>query len=403
MLSSLSSSEFRPLPEFSLLPLPSIHFGKGLFSRIPQIVSKFGRNILVVTGSNALERSGALALLEGTFKRAGMTMFRMIAGTEPSPCLVNDAVSLFRDRKIDAVLAVGGGSVLDAGKAVSAMLPQSFPVERFIEGQEGFLLHDGRKVPFVAVPTTSGTGSEVTNNAVISRVGANGFKRSLRHPAFVPDIAVIDPDLMTTAPRDLTAASGMDACTQLLESYVSPFATPFTDALALSGLRYFSRSFIPACTDRADDSDIRADIAYAALMSGIALSNAGLGIVHGFASSAGGFFEIPHGTLCATLLLEATRENITQLSRQDPAHPSLLKYAKAGVILSGKTPKDRTSGCVLLLETLEYWQEFLGFPGLKEFGIGEEDIGRITAVTRSKSNAVNLGEESINRIFESRL
>jgi alcohol dehydrogenase class IV len=403
MVPTFFSSEFRPLPDFSLLPLPSIHFGKGLFSLIPQLVSKFGRNILVVTGSNALERSGALALLEGAFNRAGMTMFRMIAGTEPSPGLVNEAVTLFRDRSIDAVLAVGGGSVLDAGKAVSAMLPQSFPVERFIEGQEGFLLHDGRKVPFIAVPTTSGTGSEVTNNAVISRVGANGFKRSLRHAAFVPDIAIIDPDLMTTAPRDLTAASGMDACTQLLESYVSPFATPYTDTLALSGLRFFSRSFIPACTDSAEDSDTRADIAYAALMSGIALSNAGLGIVHGFASSAGGFFEIPHGTLCATLLAEATRENIRQLETLGANHPLLCKYARAGEILAAQPAQDLRTGCKQLVAVLEGWQELLGFPRLREFGIGGSDIGRITAITRSKSNAVNLGEESMNRILASRL
>ncbi|NTW11256.1 MAG: iron-containing alcohol dehydrogenase, partial [Chlorobiaceae bacterium] len=301
------------------------------------------------------------------------------------------------------VLAIGGGSVLDAGKAVSAMLPQNLPVERFIEGQEGFLPHDGRKAPFVAVPTTSGTGSEVTNNAVISRVGVNGFKRSLRHTAFVPDIAVIDADLMISVPRELTAASGMDACTQLLEAFVSPYASPYTDALAVDGLRFFSRSFIPVCTGLPDDSAARSDIAYAALMSGIALGNAGLGIVHGFASSVGGFFEIPHGTLCATLLAEATRENIKQLEALGPDQLALRKYARAGEILSGKPSPDARSGCERLVAVLEGWQEMLGFPRLSEFGIGGNDIGKITAITRSKSNAVQLGEENMKNILIARL
>ncbi|NTW55663.1 MAG: iron-containing alcohol dehydrogenase [Chlorobiaceae bacterium] len=391
------------LNEFSILPLPSIFFGPGRFFRLPELALKFGGNALVVTGRNALERSGKFRHLEESLLNAGIEAFRVSVDREPSPELVNQTVSLYRECNIDVVIAVGGGSALDAGKAVSATLLQQLPVERFIEGQDGFLPHDGKKVPFIAVPTTSGTGSEVTNNAVISRVGEKGFKRSLRHQAFVPDIALIDPDLMTSVPRDLSAASGMDACTQLLEAYLSPFASPYTDALALSGLDHFSRSFIPVCTDRAGDSSSRGDIAYAALMSGIALANAGLGIVHGFASSVGGFFDIPHGTLCATLLLEATRENIRQLNALDRHHPALAKYARAGEILSGKNAGDTHSGCALLLETLGLWQELLGFPALGEFGIRESDIGRITAITRSKSNAVILGEDNMRCILEARL
>jgi alcohol dehydrogenase class IV len=390
-------------PDFSVLPLPSIYFGAGRLSLIGELARTFGRNILVVSGRSAIDSCGAFDILASSLESAGMSFERIHVDGEPSPGMINHAADLYRDRGTDAVLAIGGGSVLDAGKAVSAMLPQDLPVERFIEGREGFLPHDGRKVPFIAVPTTSGTGSEVTNNAVISMVGRNGYKRSLRHRAFVPDIALVDPLLMTSLPPALTAASGMDACTQLLEAYVSPFASPYTDALALDGLRHFSRSFIPVCTSRARESASRADIAYAALMSGITLANAGLGIVHGFASSVGGFFEIPHGTLCATLLLEATRENIRQLESLDTAHPVLVKYAVAGEILSGEAADGISSGCMLLLETLGEWQELLGFPRLRQFGIEEGDIGKITEVTRSKSNAVNLGEEGMRRILEARL
>ncbi len=390
------------MDSFSLLPMPLIHFGVGRFSSLADVAGTFGRTVLVVTGSHALQRSGRFSALMDSLQGGGMQALHCAVDREPSPEMVDNAVSMYRDRAIDVVLAVGGGSVLDAGKAISAMLRYDLPVERFIEGQKDFMQHDGRKVPFIAVPTTSGTGSEVTNNAVISRVGENGFKRSLRHVAFVPDIALIDPELMVTVLPELTVASGMDACTQLLEAYTSPFASPYTDALASSGLEYFSRSFLAACTDRADDSAVRADIAYAALMSGIALANAGLGIVHGFASSVGGFIDIPHGTLCATLLAEATRENIARLRLIDDNHPQLQKYAKAGAILSGIRADNSVSGVDLLLETLYNWQERLCFPRLRQFGLRSEDIGNIVSVTRSKSNAVQLDDAAMQRILSSR-
>jgi len=391
-----------PVPDFTLLSLPTIHFGVGHFSRLPELATSFGRTILVVTGSHALQQSGRLSALMDGLQSAGVRPFHVVVDREPSPELIDSALSKYRDHAPDVVLAIGGGSVLDAGKAISAMLLHHLSVERFIEGQEGFMQHDGRKVPFIAVPTTSGTGSEVTNNAVISRVGRNGFKRSLRHVALVPDIALIDPELMVTVSRELTAASGMDACTQLLEAFTSPFATPYTDAVACSGLERFARSFIAVCSDRPDDSRVRGDIAYAALMSGIALANAGLGIVHGFASSVGGVVDIPHGTLCATLLAEATRENIAQLCLLDAHHPTLQKYAKAGATLSGRVAKDLFSGCELLLDTLEQWQELLVFPRLREYGMLPEDIDGLISLTRSKSNAVPLDDAAMKRILTNR-
>ncbi|MEI7694654.1 MAG: iron-containing alcohol dehydrogenase [Chlorobium sp.] len=388
-----------PVTDFSLLPLPTIHFGVGYFSRLPELTKSFGRTILVVTGSHALQQSGRLSMLMDGLQSAGVRPFHLVVDREPSPELVDRAVSTCRDHTPDVVLAIGGGSVLDAGKAISAMLHYHLSVERFVEGQEGFIQHDGCKVPFIAVPTTSGTGSEVTNNAVISRVGRNGFKRSLRHVALVPDIALIDPELMVTVSPELTAASGMDACTQLLEAFTSPFATPYTDAVACSGLESFARSFIAACTDCPDERSVRGDIAYAALMSGIALANAGLGIVHGFASSVGGVIDIPHGTLCATLLAEATRENIAQLRLIDPNHPALQKYAKAGEILCGQVPEDLSSGCERLLDTLEQWQELLDFPRLRKYRMVPDNIDSIVSATRSKSNAVQLDEAAMKRIL----
>ncbi|ACF11574.1 iron-containing alcohol dehydrogenase [Chlorobaculum parvum NCIB 8327] len=389
--------------DFSILPLPRIHFGAGKLSCLPSSVSAYGRTLLLVTGRSTLRRSEAASGLLEEFHRSGIEVELLEVAGEPSPELIDHAVELGRKRPFDAVAAIGGGSVLDAGKAISGMLLQHHSVERFIEGRPGVLLHDGRKVPFIAVPTTSGTGSEVTNNSVISRVGPGGFKRSLRHPAFVPDVAIIDPELMVSLPREVTVSTGMDAFTQLLEAYLSPFASAYTDALCCSGLEHFARSFEAASGDGAASVAVRADMAYAALMSGIALANAGLGIVHGFASSVGGLFDIPHGTLCATLLAEATRENIRQLQAKGEPSVGLSKFANAARILTGKSFSSEAEACEQLVAKLEAWQEQFAFPRLGEFGMSEEDFEEIIATTRSKSNAAPLDAAAMRRILAARV
>ncbi|UWX58418.1 iron-containing alcohol dehydrogenase [Chlorobaculum sp. MV4-Y] len=389
--------------DFSVLPTPRIHFGVGTLSKLPALAAAYGRNLLLVTGRQTLRRSVAALGLLDELSRVGLEIACLEVEREPSPELIDEAVSLGRDKPFDVVVAIGGGSAVDAGKAISAMLLQREQVERFIEGQPGFTPHDGRKVPFIAVPTTSGTGTEATSNAVISRVGPGGYKRSLRHPAFVPNEAVIDPALMTSAPQELTASSGMDAFTQLLEAYLSPFASAYTDAISCSGLERFSRSFELACGNGAGDVAVRADMAYAALMSGIALANAGLGIVHGFASSVGGLFDIPHGTLCATLLAEATRENIRRLRASEGGEPGLRKFATASSILNGATTGNITDDCDRLVELLEEWQKRFAFPRLGEFGVSESDFAEIIAATRSKSNAAPLDAESMRRILMARV
>ncbi|NTV93042.1 MAG: iron-containing alcohol dehydrogenase [Chlorobiaceae bacterium] len=386
-----------------MLPVPAIHFGAGMFARIAEYARPYGRNVLLVTGSGSLQRQGYFHSLLDSFSKTGMQYAHIVVDHEPSPELIDHAVACFGGLAIDVVISVGGGSVIDAGKAIAAMLPSGDAVERYVEGLPGSVPHDGRKVSFIAVPTTSGTGSEVTSNAVISRTGKNGFKRSLRHQSFVPDVAVVDPLLMCSASRELTAASGMDACTQLLEAYVSPSATPFTDLLAFHGLEYFTRSFLPACFEGAEDIAVRADLAYAALLSGVVLSNAGLGVVHGFASSVGGEFDIPHGMLCATLLAEATRKNIHELLACRNEHPALKKYARVGQLFSGRVSTDCSEGCNMLIEKLEEWQQKLEIPRLAAFGIGIHDTERLASRTRSKSNPVDLSLQSMQAVLAARV
>lgn len=374
-----------------------------MISQLATSVSRYGRNLLLVTGRKTLHRYPFTTAFHEGVRRSGMTCTCLEVDREPSPELIDQTIGRARRTPFDVVVSIGGGSVIDAGKAISAMLLQHHSVERFIEGQPDMLPHDGRKVPFIVVPTTSGTGSEVTSNAVISRVGPGGYKRSLRHPAFVPDEAIIDPELMVTLPSDITASTGMDAFTQLLEALVSPLSSPYTDALSLSGIDHFSRSFEQACGDGAQDVSVRADMAYAALMSGIALANAGLGIVHGFASSVGGLFDIPHGTLCATLLAESTRENIRLLREKGDDSTTLRKFAKASKLLGCDPDVNDTEACDRLVEKLESWQKRYRFPRISQFGVRESDFEKIIPATRSRTNVISLDETAMRSILAARL
>jgi alcohol dehydrogenase class IV len=286
---------------------------------------------------------------------------------------------------------------------VSAMLRQEGLVTDFLEGV-GTRIHDGRKVPFIAVPTTAGTGSEATRNAVISRPGKNGFKKSLRHDNFMPDAALVDPELALGCPADITAACGMDALTQLLESLVSTKASPMTDALCISGLQGFGTALQRCVMQDPKDLDSRSRLAYGAYLSGLTLANAGLGVVHGFAPVIGALKGMPHGKVCGSLLAAATRENIASLMAQDPGHPALEKYARAGWILAGRTPEaDRASGCGRLMDLLDRWTKSFDMPRLGAYGITAAGIGQVVAETGQKNNPVDLSKEAMKRILEVRL
>jgi alcohol dehydrogenase class IV len=383
--------------------MPRILFGAGTFDELQRLVRDFGTTVLLVTGSKSYRSSEKWERLLGALKDS-VSYFHVRVEGEPSPTLVDRVVEEFSDKNIDVVVAWGGGSVIDGGKAISAMLTQDGSVLDYLEGVGTGAVHSGEKVPFIAVPTTSGTGSEATKNAVLSQIGSDGFKKSLRHDNFVPDIVVLDPRLMLSCPPGVTAACGMDAFTQLLESYVATKASPLTDALALSGLECIARCLVPACTDGANDVDIRGGMAYAALMSGITLANAGLGVVHGLASPIGGYFDIPHGVVCGTLIGEATAATVEKLMQQHgPKHSALRKYARVGAILAGRDEDDVAKDCELLLRKVEEWTETLKIPRLGKYGIQEEDFEKIVAGTGNKNNPVPLEPEEIMEILKKRL
>lgn len=394
------------IPNFNFARIPHILFGTGNLDKIFEIIPHYGNNILMVTGESSLNNSGRWDEIIKNLEDHKISYSHVSISGEPSPTLIDKYTSEYRDKKIDLAIGIGGGSVTDAGKAISAMIPKKDSIKNYLEGV-GEKAHDGVKIPYIAIPTTSGTGSEATKNAVISEIGPKGFKKSLRHKNLVPDIAIIDPDLMITCPPSITAACGMDAFTQLLEAYVSPKGNPITDALAVSGMKYISRNIKMACSTGALDLEVRAAMAYGSLMSGIVLANAGLGIVHGLASPIGGFFNIPHGVVCGSLLAEATKMNIKMLQEQGSAgKEALKKYAEIGeLLISSKYTEKRKINkyCSVLIETLESWTQELKIDRLGKYGITIDDTDKIVESSGLKNNPVNLTKDNIKNIVINRI
>jgi alcohol dehydrogenase class IV len=391
---------------FQFYRTPRVRFGAGAFAALAEEVARLGTKVLVVTGASSLRASGRLDRLLRSLDERSLAHAVVEMSGEPSPERVDEAVEAVRDERISVVLAVGGGSVVDAGKAISAMLPCAGSVRSYVE-VVGDHAHPGEKLPFIAVPTTAGTGSEATKNAVLSRVGLDGFKASLRHDNFVPDLAAIDPELALSCPAEITAACGMDALSQLLESYVSTRASPLTDSLAVDGLRRAAGSLVAVCTTGAGDLEARASMAHASFVSGITLANAGLGVIHGFAAPIGGFFPIPHGVVCGSLLAPAVRITIEKLREGDPEHaPALGKFAAVGALVAGGVPGvpcDVAGGCDALVDWLYGLAEKLAIPRLSDYGVSASDCDRIIERSGSKNNPVPLDREEMRRILLERI
>jgi alcohol dehydrogenase len=319
---------------------------------------------------------------------------------------VDEAASQFRNASIEVVVGIGGGSVLDAAKAIAGLLRIPNSVMDYLEGVGPELPYHGPAVPFIAVPTTAGTGSEATRNAVLSVQGKHGFKKSFRHEMLVPEYAVIDPQLLETCPPAQIAANGMDALTQLLESYVSLKANPFTDALALSGIRAVRGGLFDWVEDTPRAAEGRAAMAYAALLSGITLAQVGLGSVHGLAAPLGAFFPIPHGVVCGTLVATCTGMNLAALRQRDPDSPALFRYAYAGRVLSNDMALDDDAACEALLQLLNDWTRRLALPRLSDCGMEQADIPRVVANCRGssmKTNPIVLTDAEIAKILKARL
>ena len=383
---------------FQLAKIPKIIFRAGAIADLPGIVKTFGKKIILVTGKNSFIKSEPGRDLISAFNESGIDFSHIIISGEPSPEVVDKAVSFLSNEKFTLVVGIGGGSVLDAGKAISAMMYKRESLIEFLE-EVGKSEHDGTKLPYIAVPTTSGTGSEATKNAVISRTGVNGFKRSLRHDNIVPDVALIDPGLTLNCPPGITAASGMDCFTQLTEAYLSNKSNKVTDTIALEGLKAINKSLIRSVKN-GEDVEARTGMSFAALCSGICLANAGLGAVHGFATSIGGRFDIPHGIVCGTLMASANDVNVRVLRKNIQNDVALKKYVVLGKLFCNEEGKSDDYFIDRFIQFLHRLTSELELKGLEYYGLDSSEIRQICAITEMKNNPVKLSVDDLVEVVQ---
>ena len=318
---------------------------------------------------------------------------------EPTVELARAAVAVARDEGVDLVVAVGGGSVIDLGKAVAMLLGNGGDPLDYLEVIGDGRLIDKPSMPCVALPTTAGTGAEVTPNAVLASP-EHGLKASLRSPLMLPRVALVDPLLTVSCPPGVTASSGMDALTQCLEPLVSIRATPMTDALASEGLRRAAAGLRRSYADGGDMA-ARTDMALCSLLGGLSLANAKLGAVHGLAGVIGGTIEIPHGAACAALLVATIEANVKALRARQPDSDALARYEQVARLLTGRADATIEQGAAWIEETVR----LLGTPKLARYGLGPDQVDEIVAralvASSTKGNPIELRSEELRGVLTS--
>ena len=370
-----------------------IVFGAGTVREVAPAAKEFGHRALVVTGRSA-ERSDSLA---AQLAKAGVSNCRFPVDGEPTLDIVRSGVEHAREEQCDVVVGFGGGSALDAAKAIAALLTNHGELGDYLEviGAGKPLANLG--APFIAIPTTAGTGTEVTRNAVLTS-REHRVKVSLRSPRMLARLAVVDPELTLDLPRDVTALTGLDALTQLIEPYVCLRANPMTDGLCVEGLRRVARSLRRAFHG-GHDAEARTDMSMASLLSGLALANAGLGVVHGFAGPVGGMFPAPHGTICAALLPCGMDVNIRALGSRASESQSLRRYQTVASILTGKPNASVLDGVEWAGEICK---EF-GIPPLGSYGVSTEHISALvekaSQASSMKANPIVLTREELHEVL----
>jgi alcohol dehydrogenase class IV len=381
---------------FEFATATEIVFGRGSFGTLAARVSALGRRVLVVTGSDPSRTGAPEHLAEGGLQ---VTPFRITG--EPTTTVASEGTDRARQAGCDVVVGVGGGSVLDGAKAIAALLANGGEPLDYLE-----VIGAGRKIerpsaPFVAVPTTAGTGSEVTRNAVLASP-EHRVKVSLRSVLMLPRLALLDPGLTVSAPPHVTASTGLDALTQVLEPFVSSRANALTDPLCRDGLARAARSLRRACED-GSDLDAREDMALVSLYGGMALANAGLGAVHGFAGPLGGMLGAPHGALCARLLPGVVEANVAALRRQAPEGEVLTRYGEVARILTGRAAATPEEGARWLRDL----GEALAIPRLSAHGLTSADLETAVAKARRASsmrgNPIELTDDELHRVLEEAL
>jgi alcohol dehydrogenase class IV len=380
--------------DFEFATAGRIVFGRGALKQAGPIAARLGRRALVVTGRSSERAERLLESLAG--QGLHFALWRVTG--EPSVDSVSRGAEMAREAGCDVTIGFGGGSAVDAAKAIAALVANPGEPLDYLE-----VIGKGRPLadpplPFIAIPTTSGTGAEATRNAVLASP-EQGVKASLRSPLMLPRVAIVDPELALTVPPDVTAATGMDALAQLVEAFVSVRANPLTDSLCREGMALCARSLKKAYQDGLDIS-AREEMALAALLSGMALSNAGLGAVHGFAAVLGGLTKAPHGALCAQLFPAVLAVNIAALEKREPNGHALARYGLAAKVLTGAR-EARPAG---VAEWAEELARALSIPRLAECGLTRSEFPsvceRAERASSMQGNPLKLTREEMREILE---
>jgi alcohol dehydrogenase class IV len=387
------------IPNFEFATATRIIFGAGQAKSLDKLGAEFGKRALLVTGSQPERVEALRQQIEG----AGISTVPFMVSGEPTIQLAIDGVATVHEQRCDLVISVGGGSVIDAGKAIAALASNpGNPLDYLEVIGKGQPLQNP-PLPFIAVPTTAGTGAEVARNAVLSSP-EHAVKVSLRSPLMLAKIALVDPELTYDLPPNITASTGMDALTQLIEPYVSVAANPLTDALCREGIARAGRSLKMAYEGGEEATAAREDMALASLFGGLALTNAKLGLVHGFAGPLGGMFPIPHGVACAVLLPHVMVANIAALRVREAENAffarALERYTEIGHILIGSEESTAEAGAAWVSELCEA----LSIPSLSAYGIRSTDFASIVEKTENasstKGNPLALSRDELFAILE---
>jgi alcohol dehydrogenase class IV len=377
---------------FEFATATRIVFGEGTVATLPDLVRTFGSRPMVVTGAST-ERA--------TWLVSALSAELFAVPGEPTVELVREGARLVQRAGCDVIISIGGGSTIDAGKAIDTIATNGGEPLDFLE-----VVGKGRTIavpplPFIAVPTTAGTGSEVTRNAVLGST-EHGVKASLRSPLMLPRIALVDPELTYGLPPAVTATTGLDALTQLIEPYVSARANPLVDAVCVDGIRRVAGALRRVYSD-GTDREARCDMSLGSLFGGLALANAGLGVVHGFAAPLGGSFNAPHGALCAALLPHGMSANITALRARMPQHPALDRYQNIARLLTGRPDAVAEDG----IDWVRALCAELNVPSLRVWGVTGADLHGIVEkaaqASSMKANPLPLTSEEMLAVLTAAL
>jgi alcohol dehydrogenase class IV len=389
---------------FEFFSVPRIVFGLGQFARIGELTAELGakgQKVLAILSQSAMAGGSRLVELRERLQAAGVRVVETYQRGEPTVADVDAAVALGRRENCRGVIGLGGGSALDAAKAVAGLLTNEGSTLDYLE-----VIGGGKKItrpaaPWLAVPTTAGTGAEVTRNAVITGPEPR-FKASIRSEHLLPRVALVDPQLTAQNPPAVTAGAGMDALCQLIESYTAKGASPLTDVLALEGIGLVA-AHLRRAYNNGSDLEAREGMSLAALLSGIALANAGLGAVHGIAPAVGANFPIPHGVACAALLPHVMAANVAGLRAESADHPVLRRYARIGRALVGQMNSSDDQAIEGAIAFVHRLVGDLNVPRLGQFGLTAKDIPAMVALaSRSnsmRSNPVKLDEPVLAEVL----